>query len=70
MLRDNPLAALTEAHFEQPLVFTRTVLGTIAVVSDPSAIARVLIDNSANYRRERLQKHMMEVPFGASVLAA
>ena len=52
MLRDSPIAALTEAHFEQPIVFTKTVLGPIAVVSDPAAIHRVLIENAANYRRE------------------
>ena len=60
MLRDSPIAALTEAHFEQPIVFTKTVLGPIAVVSDPAAIHRVLIENSTNYRRERLQKRSAE----------
>jgi cytochrome P450 len=70
MLRDSPIAALTEAHFEQPIVFTKTVLGPIAVVSDPAAIHRVLIENAANYRRERLQKLMMGLPFGTSLLAA
>ena len=70
ILRQNPIAALTEAHFEQPIVFTGTILGQIAVVSDPSAIRRVLVDNCENYRRERFQKRMMELPFGANVLAA
>jgi cytochrome P450 len=69
-MRDSPIAALTEAHFEQPIVFTKTVLGPIAVVSDPAAIHRVLIENAANYRRERLQKLMMGLPFGTSLLAA
>ena len=42
----NPLEAWTQAHFEEPIVVTNLALGQIAVVSEPAAIRRVLLDNS------------------------
>jgi hypothetical protein len=35
---------------------TKSVLGPIAVFIDPAAIHRVLIENSTNYRHERIYR--------------
>ncbi|WP_395665478.1 cytochrome P450 [Methylocella sp.] len=59
LLRRNPIETWTRAHFEQPILIGRTILGPIAVVSDPAAIRRVLVDNAANYRKDALQKRLL-----------
>lgn len=58
-LRDNPITTWTKAHFELPIVIARSVLGTVAVVNDPAAIRRVFVDNTANYRKDDLQKRVI-----------
>jgi len=46
VLARNPLEAWTRAHFEQPIVLGGLSIGRVALVSEPAAIRRVLIDNS------------------------
>ena len=58
-LRRNPLEAWTRAHFEQPLTLHDYRLGRIAVVSAPSGIRRVLLDNVENYRKDDLQRRVL-----------
>jgi cytochrome P450 len=58
-LRRNPIETWTKAHFEWPILVGPTILGTIAVVNDPSAIRRVFVDNAANYRKDALQKRIL-----------
>lgn len=55
----NPIETWTKAHFELPIVLRDNVLGTVAVISDPEAIRRVLVDNAANYRKDLLQKRLL-----------
>ncbi len=55
----NPIETWTKYHFEEPIVISRTVLGTVATVSDPAAIRRVLVDNAANYPKDPLQKRLL-----------
>jgi cytochrome P450 len=52
----NPLAIWTRAHFEQPVVIRRSVLGKIAVLSHAAGIRHVLVDNAANYHKGPLQR--------------
>jgi cytochrome P450 len=70
IMRDSPLTGLLKIHFEQSIVISKAVIGTIAVVSDPTAIRHVLVDNADNYCRDRIQQQMMELPYGNSLLAA
>ncbi len=58
-LHDNPITTWTKAHFEQPILIGPSVLGTVAVVSDPAAIRHVFVDNTANYRKDDLQKRII-----------
>lgn len=70
-LRSNPIEGFTQAHFEQPLVVTKTILGgPVVVVSSPAGLRHVLIDNAANYPRERIQRGMLEAGMGVGLLAA
>ena len=58
-LQRNPLETWTKAHFERPILTGRGLLGIGAVVNDPGAIRRVLLDNAANYRKDALQKRVL-----------
>ena len=58
-LRRNPIETWTRAHFEQPILSGRGLLGIGAVVSHPPAIRRVLVDNAANYKKDALQKRVL-----------
>ena len=58
-LRKNPLEAWTTAYFEEPVVTRRLAFVKAHVVSEPGAIRRVLSDNAANYRKDKLQRRMM-----------
>jgi len=58
-LRRNPIETWTKAHFELPILVGPSILGTTAVVNDPAAIRRVLVDNAANYRKDALQKRLL-----------
>ncbi|MGO9263993.1 MAG: cytochrome P450, partial [Candidatus Binataceae bacterium] len=53
-LRRNPIETWTQAHFEHFMLAGRTILGNAAVVSAPSAIRHILIDNAENYRKDAL----------------
>src|SRR6187397_2528137 len=46
------LEAWTEAHFEQPVVTSGLSIGRVAVVSDPAAIRRVLLENCDNSEKD------------------
>jgi hypothetical protein len=46
-LRTNPLTTWTRAHYELPILQGRSILGPTAVVNEPAAVRRVLLDNVA-----------------------
>jgi hypothetical protein len=58
-LQRNPIETWTRAHFEQPILTGRGPLGIGAVVSDPAAIRRILVENAANYGKDALQKRIL-----------
>jgi cytochrome P450 len=58
-LHNNPITTWTKAHFELPIVIAPSVLGTVAVLNDPADIRRVFVDNTANYRKDDLQKRVI-----------
>jgi cytochrome P450 len=67
---DNPLEAWTEAHFERPIVMGRLFGTQFAVVNDPSAIRRVLVDNTGNYRKDWLQRRVLSNGLEGGLLTA
>lgn len=65
----NPLEAWSKKYFEQPIVVTRLPLSDVAVISDPSAIHRVLVENVENYRKDGIQKRMLTLLSGGLLTA-
>jgi cytochrome P450 len=59
VLANNPLGAWTQAHFEKPVVLGGLSIGRVALVSDPAAIRRVLMENSQNYHKDWLQRRVL-----------
>ncbi len=69
-LRSNPVATWTRFHFEYPIIYGNSVLGRVAVVSDPAAIRHILVDNAANYGKGVLQRRMLAPGLGTGLLLA
>ncbi len=70
VLAKNPLEAWTQAHFEQPIVMGGLSIGRVALVSDPAAIRRVLMDNSQNYHKDWLQRRVLSAGLNNGLLTA
>jgi cytochrome P450 len=70
VLRRNPLEMWTRQHFEEPIVVREATLGRRAVVSDPDAIRRILVDNVSNYRKDGLQRRVLAPGLGDGLLTA
>ena len=67
-LRRNPLEIWSKAHYEQPILMGRTILGDRAVVNEPAAVRRIFLDNSANYRKDALQLRVLGPGLGKGLL--
>ncbi len=70
VLADNPIEAWTAAHFEQPIVMSGLSIGRVAVVSDPAAIRRVLLENCDNYQKDWLQRRVLSAGLTGGLLTA
>ena len=70
VLADNPIEAWTAAHFEQPIVVSGLSMGRVAVVSDPKAIRRVLLENCDNYQKDWLQRRVLSAGLTGGLLTA
>jgi cytochrome P450 len=70
VLASNPLEAWTEAHFEQPIVLGGLSIGRVAVVSEPTAIRRVLLENAQNYQKDWLQRRVLSAGLTNGLLTA
>lgn len=70
VLAKNPLEAWTEAHFRQPVVVSGLAIGRVAVVSDPTAIRRVLLENCDNYEKDWLQRRVLSAGLTGGLLTA
>lgn len=66
----NPLDTWTRFNFEWPITQANGVLGRIAVVCEPAAIKRVLIDNAANYPKDPLQLRVLSPGLGDGLLTS
>jgi cytochrome P450 len=70
VLANNPLEAWTQAHFEQPIVMGGLSIGRVALVSEPAAIRRVLMDNSQNYHKDWLTRRVLSAGLSNGLLTA
>jgi cytochrome P450 len=69
-LARNPLECWTREHFERPIVRVGLPIGEAVLVHEPSAIRRVLLDNTANYRKDALQRRILSAGLGEGLLSA
>jgi cytochrome P450 len=70
VLANNPLEAWARAHFEDAIVFGGLSIGRVAVVNEPRAIRRVLLDNSTNYHKDWLQRRVLSAGLTEGLLTA
>jgi cytochrome P450 len=66
----NPLETWTREHFEQPTVTTSLAGRRLMLVSEPSGIKHVLLDNAGNYRKDRLQQRVLSAGLRNGLLTA
>jgi hypothetical protein len=69
-LARNPLETWTEAHFREPIVTAGFPFGRVAVLSDATAIRRVLLDNSRKCQKELLQRRVLSAGLTNGLLTA
>src|SRR5436305_13980712 len=69
-LARNPVEIWSDFHFEKPVLIGKTFFGYRAVVSDPAAVRRVFLDNSANYRKDAVQLRVLRPGLGSGLLTA
>ncbi|MCW6510895.1 cytochrome P450 [Lichenifustis flavocetrariae] len=69
-LRRNPVATWTRLHYDRLLLSGESILGKIVVVSDPALIRHILVDNVANYPKDRLQQRVLSSGLGRGLLLA
>jgi cytochrome P450 len=68
-LATNPLEAWTVAHFEKPVVSGGLPFARVVVVSEPSAIRRVLLENADNYEKDWMQKRVLSAGLADGLLS-
>jgi cytochrome P450 len=56
--------------FEQPVYFSKSILGKVLMVNDPEGVRRVLLDNVANYPKNDLEIEFFSAMFGEGLLSA
>lgn len=69
-LKRNPLECFTLQHFHSPIVEAGLPVGHVLLVHDPGAIRRVLVDNAANYRKDRMQRRVLSAGLNDGLLSA
>ena len=69
-LRRNPLECWAAPHFERPVVSGGLPFGHVLLVHEPGAIRRVLLENAANYKKDRLQRRVLSAGLSEGLLSA
>lgn len=69
-LKRNPLECWATQHFEHPIVAGGLPLGHVLLVHEPRSIRHVLLDNAANYRKDRFQRRVLSAGLNEGLLSA
>jgi len=69
-LKRNPLQCWAREHFEELVVTGGLPVGHVVFISHPAAIHRVLLENSANYRKDNFQRRVLSAGLGEGLLSA
>jgi len=68
--RDNGMAAIPEAAYDQPVYELKSIFGSLYIVSDPAGVKRVLLDNVANYPKGKHDSRFLAAAFGDGLLTS
>src|SRR3954447_20480482 len=69
-LRANSITAWRAEAYEDPIIADRNMLGGYVLLNDPDLIRHVLVDNAANYPKDRLQLEKLTPAVGHGLLTA
>src|SRR6185437_5372031 len=69
-LRRNPLECWSEDFFREPISRVGLPIGQVFVLNEPAAIKHVLVDKSANYRKDPLQRRILSAGLSDGLLSA
>ncbi len=68
--RANPITTWMRAHFEEPVIAAEGFAGRITIVSEPSLIRYLFVENAKNYRKDDLQRRILAPGLGNGLLSA
>jgi cytochrome P450 len=68
--KGNPFEIIPLEAYEQPFYLSKWLLGPVLMVNDPEGVRRVLLDNVANYPKEKLGDEFFSAMFGEGLLSA
>ena len=68
--RQNAMAQIIQAAYEQPVVRHPSLIGPFYVVSGPEGVKRVLLDNVANYPKTEMERRFFSVIFGDGLVSS
>ena len=68
--RDNGMAAIPRAAYDQPVYELKSAFGSLYIVSDPAGAKRVLLDNVANYPKGEKGSQFLAAAFGDGLLTS
>ncbi len=69
-LKRNPLECWATQHFEEPIVSGGLPIGHVLLVHEPESVRRVLLDNAANYLKDRFQRRVLSAGLSEGLLSA
>src|SRR6516162_6505150 len=58
-LRSNPLECWTKAHFEEPIVVGGFPFARVAVINDPAAVRKVLVEDQSTYQKAAMERRVL-----------
>jgi cytochrome P450 len=68
-LKRNPLECWAARHFEEAIVSGGLPIGRVLLIHQPRAIRHILLDNAANYRKDRLQRRVLSAGLADGLLS-
>jgi cytochrome P450 len=68
--RNNAIAAWERLHFEEPMSAFHPKLDNVIICSHPPVIRHILVDNSANYPKDTLQRAILARGFDETLLTS
>jgi cytochrome P450 len=69
-LARNPIECWTKIHFERPIVMGGFPFARVAVVSEPAAIRKALVENPGDYRKSALERRILTTRLREGLVAA